>query len=319
MHTTATLTRDDVRAIFTRPFPDLVFEAARIHREHHDPRRVQFCTLDNIKSGRCPEDCKYCPQSAHYNTGVDEYSVKNVESVLDAAREAKENGSTRMCLGAAWRGPRNDADFEAVLEMVRGIRSLGMEACVTLGILNREQAQRLAEAGLTAYNHNLDTSPEYYEKVITTRTYEDRLRTIAHVRETGVTVCCGGIIGMGEEQEDRIGLLHSLASLDPHPESVPINMLVPVEGTPLAHAKPVEPFELVRCIATARILMPTSKVRLSAGRMSMSDELQALCFLAGANSIFTGERLLTTPNPGANDHSLLSRLGMEAEPPAAHV
>ncbi len=306
-------TREDVAAIFRRPIPHLVYEAATIHREHHDPTKVQFCTLENIKSGRCQEDCKYCPQSAHYDTGIPEYGLETVNEVLEAADRARANGATRMCLGAAWRGPRNEAEFSRVLDMVRGIRERGMEACVTLGLLTREQAQRLADAGLTAYNHNLDTSPEYYEQIITTRTFEDRLRTIEYVRETGVTVCSGGIIGMGEAEEDRIGLLHSLASLDPPPESVPINVLVRVPGTPLEHAAPVEPMELVRCVATARILMPTSRVRLSAGRMEMSVELQALCFLAGANSIFTGDKLLTTPNPGSGDRAMLAGLGMAAE------
>lgn len=310
------LTRHDVRSIYTKPFPELLYEAATIHRQHHDPNKVQFCQLENIKSGKCPEDCKYCPQSAHYDTGVEEYGLESVEQVIAAAGEARAGGATRFCLGAAWRGPKKGAEFERVLGMVRGIRSLGMEACVTLGLLNEEQAQQLAEAGLTAYNHNLDTSPEYYPDIITTRTFEDRLRTIANVRKAGITVCSGGIVGMGESQDDRIGLLHSLATLDPPPESVPINMLVPVDGTPLAEAAPIDPIELVRCIATARILMPTSRVRLSAGRMEMSRELQAMCFFAGANSIFTGAKLLTTPNPGEGDRALLSSLGMEPEAPA---
>ena len=307
------ISRSDVRAIFEKPFPELLYEAATIHRQYHDPNKVQFCRLENIKSGKCQEDCAYCPQSAHYDTGVPEYGLETVEEVLREAQKARSEGATRFCMGAAWRAPKNDRDFERVLEMVRGVRSLGMEACVTLGLLNADQAQRLADAGLTAYNHNLDTSPEYYPQIITTRRFEDRLRTIEHVRAAGITVCSGGIIGMGEEREDRIGLLHSLAILDPHPESVPINMLVPVEGTPLAEAEAVDPIELVRCIATARILMPRSRVRLSAGRMSMSKELQALCFFAGANSIFTGEKLLTTPNPGEGDLALMAALGMEAE------
>lgn len=315
---TEMLTREAVAAIYNRPFPHLLYEAATVHRQHHDPTKVQFCTLENIKSGRCPEDCKYCPQSAHYDTGVPEYGVETVEEVLAAADKAKANGSTRMCLGAAWRGPRNEAEFERVLDMVRGIRGRGMEACVTLGLLNADQAKRLADAGLTAYNHNIDTSPEYYPKIITTRTFEDRIRTIENVRAAGVTVCSGGIIGMGEEREDRIGLLHALASLDPPPESVPINVLVRVKGTPLEHAPPLDPLELVRSVATARILMPTSRVRLSAGRMEMTEELQALCFLAGANSIFTGEMLLTTPNPGGGDRAMLSRFGMSEESVHAH-
>ncbi|MDX2177893.1 MAG: biotin synthase BioB [Candidatus Sumerlaeia bacterium] len=316
MSTTAALpqiTRDEVRAIFTQPFPDLLIQAALVHREHHDPLAVQFCTLENIKSGRCPEDCKYCPQSAHNDTGIEEYGLESLEEVLAAADAAKANGSTRVCLGAAWRGPRNEAEFERVLDMVRGIRARGMEACVTLGLLTQDQARRLAEAGLTAYNHNIDTSPEYYGKIITTRTFEDRLRTISYVREAGVQVCTGGIIGMGESREDRVGMLHALASLDPHPESVPINMLVRVPGTPLEHVDEIDPLELIRCIATARILMPESRVRLSAGRMEMSRELQAMAFFAGANSIFTGEKLLTTPNPGAGDRALLAALGMHEE------
>jgi len=312
------LTREAVATIYNRALPHLVYDAATVHRQHHDPTKVQFCTLENIKSGRCPEDCKYCPQSAHYDTGVPEYGVETVEEVLAAADKAKASGSTRMCLGAAWRGPRNEAEFGRVLDMVRGIRGRGMEACVTLGLLSAEQAQRLADAGLTAYNHNIDTSPEYYGKIITTRTFEDRIRTIEHVRAAGVTVCSGGIIGMGEGRADRIGLLHALASLDPPPESVPINVLVRVKGTPLENAAPLEPMELVRSVATARILMPTSRVRLSAGRMEMSEELQALCFLAGANSIFTGEKLLTTPNPGEGDRGMLSRFGMSEESPSGH-
>lgn len=307
------LTRSHIRTIYEKPLPDLLYEAATVHRAHHDPNKVQFCQLENIKSGRCQEDCKYCPQSAHYDTGIDEYGIESVAQVREAARLAKESGATRLCMGAAWRGPKDNSEFERVLDMVREIRALDMEACVTLGLLTGEQAQRLAEAGLTAYNHNLDTSPEFYEQIITTRKFEDRLRTIQHVRNAGITVCSGGIIGMGESREDRIGLLESLANLEPHPESVPINMLVPVEGTPLADTPPLDPIELVRCIATARILMPRSRVRLSAGRMKMTTELQALCFFAGANSIFTGDKLLTTPNPGANDLAMLASLGMEPE------
>ncbi len=307
------LTRQAVGEVYRLPFPELIYRAATVHREHHNPLQVQMCQLENIKSGRCPEDCKYCPQSAHYDTGAEEYGLETVEEVAAAAREAREGGASRFCLGAAWRGPRQDGDFDRVLEMVRTIRSLGMEACVTLGLLDQEQADRLAEAGLTAYNHNLDTSPEFYGNIITTRQFEDRLRTIEAVRRAGITVCSGGIIGMGESQEDRIGLLHALASLDPPPESVPINLLVPVKGTPLEHAEPVDPLELLRCIATARILMPVSRVRLSAGRQGMSRELQAFCFLAGANSIFTGDKLLTTPNPGSGDRELLAALGMEGE------
>jgi biotin synthase len=304
-------TRDEVRSIYHQPLLELIFQAQQLHRRYHNPQEVQFCRLLSIKTGGCPEDCGYCPQSAHYDTGIERQNLMDVESVLEKARQAKSEGSTRFCMGAAWREVRDGKDFETVLEMVRGVAALGMEVCCTLGMLTREQAERLAEAGLTAYNHNLDTSPEFYGRVITTRRYEDRLRTLEHVRKAGITVCCGGIIGMGESEEDRIGLLHQLAALDPHPESVPINMLVPVEGTPLAHAQPVDPFTLVRCIATARVLMPASMVRLSAGRRSLSREAAALCFLAGANSIFTGEKLLTTPNPEtAEDEQLFHDLGL---------
>jgi len=270
-----------------------------------------MCRLLSIKTGGCPEDCGYCPQSAHYETGVERQSLMDVDDVLARARQARSEGSTRFCMGAAWREVRDGKDFDAVLEMVRGVAALDMEVCCTLGMLTREQADRLAEAGLTAYNHNLDTSSEFYDRIITTRSYEDRLRTLDHVRQAGITVCCGGIIGMGESDDDRIGLLHQLASLDPHPESVPINMLVAVEGTPLADAKPADPLALVRCIATARVLMPASMVRLSAGRRSLTREAAALCFLAGANSIFTGEKLLTTPNPDVDeDQQLFHDLGL---------
>jgi biotin synthase len=307
------ITREEITEIFELPFPELLYRAATVHRAHHDPTKVQFCQLENIKSGKCGEDCAYCPQSAHYDAEIPEYGLESVQQVIEAAREAREGGATRFCMGAAWRGPRNEQEFERVLDMVRAVRSMGMEACVTLGLLNEDQAKRLAEAGLTSYNHNIDTSPEYYEKIITTRTFEDRLRTIRNVRQAGISVCSGGIVGMGESRADRIGMLHSLATMDPPPESVPINLLVPVEGTPLANVSPLEGIELVRCIATARILMPTSRVRLSAGRQGMSTEMQALCFFAGANSIFTGEKLLTTPNPGSGDHALLAMLGMSSE------
>jgi len=308
-------TKNEVRSIYHQPLLELVFQAQQVHRRHHNPQEVQFCRLLSIKTGGCPEDCGYCPQSAHYETGVERQNLMDVEDVLAKARQARSEGATRFCMGAAWREVRDGRDFEAVLEMVRGVAALGMEVCCTLGMLTREQAQRLAEAGLTAYNHNLDTSPEFYGRIITTRRYEDRLRTLEHVRKAGITVCCGGIIGMGESDEDRIGLLHQLATLDPHPESVPINMLVAVEGTPLAHAQPVDPLALVRCIATARILMPASMVRLSAGRRSLSREAAALCFLAGANSIFTGEKLLTTPNPEtAEDEQLFRDLGLRPMP-----
>jgi biotin synthase len=304
-------TREEVRSIYNQPLLELVFQAQQVHRQHHNPQEVQFCRLLSIKTGGCPEDCAYCPQSARYETGVERAALMDVDDVLARAREARSEGSTRFCMGAAWREVRDGKDFDAVLEMVRGVAALDMEVCCTLGMLTAEQARRLAEAGLTAYNHNLDTSPEFYDRIITTRRYEDRLRTLEHVRKAGITVCCGGIIGMGESDDDRIGLLHQLASLDPHPESVPINMLVAVEGTPLADARPADPLALVRCIATARVLMPASMVRLSAGRRSLTREAAALCFLAGANSIFTGEKLLTTPNPEVDeDQQLFRDLGL---------
>jgi biotin synthase len=300
-------TRAAVREIYRRPFLDLVFAAQQTHRKYHDPNEVQLCQLLSIKTGGCPEDCAYCPQSAHYQTGVENQGLLSVDEVYNAARKAHEEGASRFCMGAAWREVRDGKEFDAVLEMVRGVASLGMEVCCTLGMLTDDQARRLADAGLTAYNHNLDTSPEFYGEIITTRNYEDRLRTIAAVRRAGITVCCGGIIGMGESDEERIGLLHQLASLDPHPESVPINMLVRVEGTPLATAEPPDPLTLVRTIATARLLMPQARVRLSAGRRSLAREAAALCFMAGANSIFVGERLLTTPNPERDEDDRLFR------------
>jgi len=308
-------TREEVRSIYNQPLLELVFQAQQVHRRFHNPQEVQCCRLLSIKTGGCPEDCGYCPQSAHYETGVERQNLLDVDDVLARARQAKSEGSTRFCMGAAWREVRDGKDFDAVLEMVRGVAALDMEVCCTLGMLTREQADRLAEAGLTAYNHNLDTSPEFYDRIITTRRYEERLRTLDHVRQAGITVCCGGIIGMGESDDDRIGLLHQLASLDPHPESVPINMLVAVEGTPLAKAQPADPLALVRCIATARVLMPASMVRLSAGRRSLSREAAALCFMAGANSIFTGEKLLTTPNPEIDeDEQLFRDLGLRPMP-----
>ncbi|HTQ79423.1 MAG TPA: biotin synthase BioB [Thermoanaerobaculia bacterium] len=305
-------TDGEIAAIHGQPFPDLIFAAQQIHRRHHDPGKVQLCTLLSIKTGGCPEDCAYCPQSVRYDTPVEASALLDVDAVLDAARAARENGSTRFCMGAAWRQVRDGREFERVLAMVRGVRELGLEACCTLGMLTREQAERLAEAGLSAYNHNLDTGPDYYDRIITTRTYEDRLRTLDHVRAAGISVCCGGILGMGESLADRIALLGVLSRMEPHPESVPINALVPVSGTPLATAPALAGLELVRMIATARIVLPTSRVRLSAGRTAMSEETQALCLLAGANSIFTGERLLTTPNPGEDhDRALLDRLGLQ--------
>jgi biotin synthase len=301
----------DIEAIYTAPLPDLVFRAQSAHRLWHRPGEVQGCMLLSIKTGGCPEDCAYCPQSARFATGVERTDLVTVERVADAAREAREAGATRFCMGAAWREVPGGPQFARVLEMVRVVRDLGMEACCTLGMLTQGQADALAEAGLTAYNHNLDTSPEFYGRIITTRTYDERLATLARVRRAGVTVCSGGIIGMGESRAARYSLLQQLAALDPHPESVPINLLVRVEGTPLGDRPAEDPFELVRTIATARILMPGSMVRLSAGRLSLTDEAQALCFLAGANSLFLGERLLTTPNPGpSHDERLLGRLGM---------
>jgi biotin synthase len=301
----------EIEAIYTAPLPDLIFRAQTVHRAHHRADEVQGCMLLSIKTGGCPEDCAYCPQSAHYKTDVTRSDLVGLDELTAAATQAKEQGATRFCMGAAWREVQNGEKFDRVLDMVRVVRGLGMEACCTLGMLNQEQANRLAEAGLTAYNHNLDTSPEFYGSIITTRTYDERLDTLARVREAGITVCCGGIIGMGEDRRVRYGLLRQIAALDPHPESVPVNMLVKVDGTPLADVAPEDPLELVRTIATARILMPKSFVRLSAGRLALTDEAQALCFLAGANSVFLGERLLTTPNPGvSHDDQLFDRLGM---------
>jgi biotin synthase len=304
-------TCESVREIYHRPLLDLIFAAQQMHRKFHDPARVQLCRLLSIKTGACPEDCGYCPQSAHYEAGVQNQPLMAVEDVYRAAKRAREEGASRFCMGAAWREVRDGRDFDTVLEMVRAVASLKLEVCCTLGMLTDDQARRLAAAGLTAYNHNLDTSPEFYAQIITTRRYEDRLRTIHAVRQAGITVCCGGIIGMGESDEDRIGLLHQLANLQPHPESVPINMLVRVHGTPLADAEPVDALVLARTIAAARLLMPASMVRLSAGRNSLSREAVSLCFLAGANSIFVGEKLLTTPNPERNeDDRLLRDLGL---------
>ncbi len=306
-------TRDEIRQIFELPLPELIFRAQVVHREFHEPEEVQLCRLLSIKTGACPEDCAYCPQSAHYDTGVDRQELMNPGDVLEAARRAKSEGATRFCMGAAWRQVPQGREFERVLEMVRGVSALDMEVCCTLGMLTEDQALRLKEAGLTAYNHNLDTSPEFYGNIITTRVYDDRLQTIGHVRKAGITVCCGGILGMGESEDDRIGLLEQLSSLSPHPESVPINMLVRAEGTPLEDASELDSLVMVRTIATARILMPASRVRLAAGRQQMSQEAVTLCFLAGANSIFTGEKLLTTPNPAADeDQRLLKNLGMRA-------
>jgi len=305
----------EIEAIYTAPLPDLVFRAQVAHRAHHKTDEVQGCMLLSIKTGGCPEDCSYCPQSAHYKTDVSRQDLVSLDELTDAATSAKEQGAVRFCMGAAWRDVPNNDKFDRVLDMVRVVRGLGMEACCTLGMLTQDQADKLADAGLTAYNHNLDTSPEFYGNIITTRTYDERLETLARVRQAGITLCCGGIIGLGEDRKVRYGLLQQLSMLDPHPESVPVNMLVAVDGTPLANTAPEDPLELVRTIATARILMPPSFVRLSAGRMQLSDEAQALCFLAGANSVFLGERLLTTPNPGqSHDEQLLDKLGMRLTP-----
>lgn len=313
-------TAAEIERIYELPLPELIFRAQVAHREYHKNDEVQGCVLLSVKTGGCPEDCAYCPQSAHYDTGLTAQTLLNVPEALAAAAGAREQGATRFCMGAAWRDIPEDSRFGQVLEMVRGVRALGLEACCTLGMLTQEQADLLADAGLTAYNHNLDTSPEFYGNIISTRTYQDRLDTLARVRQAGITVCCGGIIGMGEGRRERCGLLQQLAIQSPHPESVPINMLVRVEGTPLANEAAIEPLDLVRSIATARIVMPASMVRLSAGRLSLSEEAQALCFLAGANSIFMGEKLLTTPNPAADaDRNLLDKLGMRLMPQAGDI
>jgi biotin synthase len=305
-------TREEVRALFALPFPELIFRAAQVHRDNFDPSEVQISTLLSIKTGGCPEDCAYCPQSAKFETGVKAEKLLDLEAVLAEARAAKAGGASRFCMGAAWRSPK-DRDLEKVCDMVEGVKALGMETCVTLGMLTGEQAKRLKTSGLDYYNHNLDTSPEFYGEIITTRTYQDRLDTLEHVRAAGINVCCGGIVGMGEKLDDRVGMIATLASLPVHPESVPINMLVRVEGTPLAETATIDPLDFVRTIAVARITMPASMVRLSAGREDMSEETQALCFLAGANSIFYGPKLLTAPNPGRDhDMALLDKLGLRA-------
>jgi biotin synthase len=304
--------RNEVDEIYRTPLTELVFRAQSVHRQGHAPDRVQTCQLISIKTGGCPEDCAYCPQSAHYDAPVERQALLDAPHVIGVAKQAADRGVTRFCMGAAWRQAPEGAEFERVLEMVRGVAALGMEVCCTLGMLSEVQAARLKEAGLSAYNHNLDTSPEFYGSIIRTRVYDDRLKTLAAVRKAGITVCCGGILGMGELEADRIGLLHRLATLAPHPESVPINMLVRVEGTPLASVPSLDPLEMVRAIATARILMPGSRVRLAAGRKQLSPEAVTLCFLAGANSIFVGEKLLTTPNPGPDeDEQLLQSLGLK--------
>jgi biotin synthase len=303
-------TREDVRALFELPFPDLMFRAQTLHRAFFDPREVQISTLLSIKTGGCPEDCGYCSQSAHHKSGLKAEKLMALDAVLAEARTAKARGASRFCMGAAWRSPK-DRDLETVCAMIEGVKAMGLETCVTLGMLTPAQSLRLKDAGLDYYNHNLDTSPEYYGEVITTRTYQERLDTLAAVREAGVNVCCGGIVGMGETQDDRVSMIATLASLPAHPESVPINMLVRIEGTRLADSAGLDPFDFVRTIAAARITMPAAMVRLSAGREEMSEEMQALCFLAGANSIFYGDKLLTAPNaPADRDMALIAKLGM---------
>jgi len=310
--------RDQIAAIYNQPLLELVYAAATVHRRYHEPSQVQQCTLLSIKTGACPEDCAYCAQSSRYKTPVNAEKLLTVDTVVAAAQLAKDAGSTRFCMGAAWREIKDGEQFESVLEMVRQVDALGLEVCCTLGMLDQNQATRLKEAGLTAYNHNLDTGESFYGEIITTRTYQDRLETLKNVREAGITVCCGGILGMGESHDDRIDLIHTLATLPVHPESVPVNALVAIEGTPLADQPPVSPWDIIRMVATARITMPKSKVRLSAGRLELSYAEQALCFLAGANSIFTGDKLLTTPNNAlTEDDEMFKLLGVIAEPQAS--
>lgn len=304
---------EEIEEIYNMPLLELVYRAASVHRQYNDTGEVQVCTLLSIKTGGCSEDCAYCPQAARYNTGVNVHALMKTDEVLEYARKAKEAGSTRFCMGAAWREVRDNRDFDRVLEMVKGVNDMGMEVCCTLGMITESQAEKLADAGLHAYNHNLDTSSEYYGEIITTRTYDDRLKTLENVRKAGVTVCCGGIIGLGEKHDDRIKMLHTLATLPEHPDSVPINALVAIEGTPLADQPKVDVWDMVRMIATARILMPAAMVRLSAGRAQMTVAEQAFCFMAGANSIFAGEKLLTTPNPSFDDDmKMFDMLGLTA-------
>ncbi len=304
-------TVDELRAIHDAPLTELLYRAQTVHRQYHEPGAVQCCTLLSIKTGHCPEDCAYCAQSVHYDTGVKAHALLDLDAVLDAARRAKAQGATRFCMGAAWRDVPEGKQFDRVLDMVRGVRAMGMEACCTLGMLTRDQARRLADAGLTAYNHNIDTSPEFYGEIITTRTFDERLETHEYVREAGISLCCGGIIGIGESITDRMRMLQVLANKAPHPESVPINLLARIEGTPLGETPPLEPFEMVRMIATARIAMPASMVRFAAGRLGLAHAVQALCFMAGANSIFAGDKLLTTPNPGDDeDAALFQKTGL---------
>ena len=312
----AEITREEIREIYNKPLINLIYEAAQVHRAHHDPQEVQVSTLVSIKTGGCPEDCAYCPQAARYHTKIEKNDLMSVAQVKQAAEKAKASGSSRVCMGAAWRNVKDNAEFDQVLEMVKTINGMDMEVCCTLGMLTENQARRLADAGLYAYNHNLDTSEEHYKEIISTRAYDDRLKTIDNARKAGVTVCSGGIIGMGESADDRIDMLYTLSLLKPNPESVPINALVPVEGTPLEEAKSASIWEMVRMIATTRIVMPKTAVRLSAGRLQMSKEGQALCFLAGANSIFSGDKLLTTPNPEFNeDMALFDLLGLKPKAP----
>lgn len=304
-------TLEQAGEIYNKPFLDLVYQAATIHRQHHDAQEVQVCTLLSVKTGGCPEDCAYCPQAARYHTEVKVHKLMEVDEVLEAAAEAKEKGSTRFCMGAAWREVRDNRDFDKVIEMVKGVNAMDMEVCCTLGMITPSQAERLKDAGLYAYNHNLDTSEDFYNEIISTRKFDDRIHTLENVRKSGISVCSGGIIGMGETNQDRIAMLVTLANMLEHPESVPVNALVPVEGTPLEKQPKVPVWDMVRMIATARIMMPKAMVRLSAGRVMMTDEEQALCFMAGANSIFSGERLLTTPNPGVDhDQALFQTLNL---------
>jgi biotin synthase len=305
-------TRQEIAEIFNKPVMELIYDAATVHRQHNDASEVQVCTLLSIKTGGCPEDCSYCPQAARYHTDVKVQKLLDVDFVLDKARQAQESGSTRFCMGAAWREVRENKDFDKVIEMVSGVNAMGLEVCCTLGMLTEDQATKLKNAGLYAYNHNLDTSEEHYEEIITTRTYGDRLETIDNVRNANISVCSGGIIGLGESNEDRIGMLHTLATMKEHPESVPVNALVPVAGTPLENQEKVSVWDMVRMIATARIIMPRAMVRLSAGRVRMTVEEQALCFMAGANSIFAGDELLTTPNPGVDqDKEMFQTLNLK--------
>lgn len=312
-------TRDEIQALYDQPFLDLVFKAQSVHREHFQPNTIQVSTLLSIKTGKCPEDCKYCSQSAHYDSKLEAEKRIAVDKVIREAQTAKDSGSSRFCMGAAWRNP-HERDMPYVLEMVREVKALGLETCMTLGMLNQSQAERLKDAGLDYYNHNLDTSREYYSHIISTRTFDDRLDTLDHVRQAGMKVCSGGIVGLGESRNDRIGLLHELATMPVHPESVPINMLVPIEGTPLADVEKLDVTEWIRTIAVARIIMPHSYIRLSAGRESLSDSDQALAFMAGANSLFSGDKLLTTPNAGeGKDQILFAKLGLTAEKPKPTV